>query len=74
VSPPWLKATWIGVVSFPWMPASTPESRFSRVNVIVDGIYEEQDEAITEQYQKRCLIYTTLIRSAPIDITVTTLD
>jgi uncharacterized OsmC-like protein len=51
-----------------------PRIQAFRVNVIVDGIDEEQGEEIKEQYKMRCPIYTTLIRSAPIDITVTTTD
>ena len=49
-----------------------PRLQAFRVNFILEGIDEDQAEELTEQYQQRCPIYTTLVRSAPIDITVTT--
>jgi uncharacterized OsmC-like protein len=49
-----------------------PRFQAFRVNLTVDGIDDEQAEEMTEQFKQRCPIYTTLVRSAPIDITVMT--
>jgi len=49
-----------------------PRIQAFRVHIEAEGITDEQASELTEQYQQRCPIYTTLIQAAPIDITVAT--
>ena len=46
-----------------------PRLQAFRVNMAVSGVTAEQADALSEQFQARCPIYTTLSRSAPIEIT-----
>jgi putative redox protein len=48
-----------------------PRMQAFRVHLAVSGATEEQAEALAEQWRQRCPIYTTLIRSAPIEIDIT---
>jgi uncharacterized OsmC-like protein len=47
-----------------------PRLQAFRVNIDVEGINKGQAKKMVEQFEQRCPIYTTLVRSAPIDITV----
>lgn len=47
-----------------------PRIQVFRVNIQLTGVTQEQGEALVEQFQKRCPIYTTLSRSAPIEISL----
>ena len=49
-----------------------PRIQAFRVTIEAEGIDEAQAELMTEQFQLRCPIYTTLIDAAPIEITVMT--
>ena len=49
-----------------------PRIQAFRVIIDTEGIDDAQAELMTEQFQQRCPIYTTLQHAAPIDITVTT--
>ena len=46
-----------------------PRVRAFRVTMNVDGPTVEEAEMMAEQFSRRCPIYTTLIRSAPIEVT-----
>lgn len=48
-----------------------PRIQALRVNITVNGISEEQADMMVEQFEQRCPIYTTLSRSAPIDVSLT---
>ncbi len=48
-----------------------PRLQAFRVMVEVAGISTEQGEVMIEQYKQRCPIYTTLVRAAPVEISVT---
>ena len=47
-----------------------PRIQAIRVNIDAEGIDDEQALALTGAFQSRCPIYTTLSRSAPVDITI----
>ena len=47
-----------------------PRIQAFRVNIEVEGTNQGQSKKMVEQFEQRCPIYTTLVRSAPIDITV----
>jgi len=46
-----------------------PRLQAFRVNMAVSGVTTEQADTLTEHFQARCPIFTTLSRSAPVDIT-----
>lgn len=46
-----------------------PRVRAFRVTMNVDGPTAEEAEMMAEQYSQRCPIYTTFVRSAPIEVT-----
>ena len=46
-----------------------PRIRAFRVTMNVDGPTMEEAEMMAEEYSKRCPIYTTFERSAPIEVT-----
>jgi uncharacterized OsmC-like protein len=46
-----------------------PRIQAFRVNMTLDGVDAGQAEALAGEFQARCPIYTTLSRSAPIEIT-----
>ncbi len=46
-----------------------PRLQAFRVNMAVSGVTAEQADELSEQFQARCPIYTTLSRSAPVEIT-----
>lgn len=48
-----------------------PRIQAFRVHLAVVGATQEQAEAMAEQWRQRCPIYTTLVRSAPIEIEIT---
>lgn len=48
-----------------------PRIQAFRVHLAVTGATQEQAEALADQWRQRCPIYTTLIRSAPIEIEIT---
>ena len=48
-----------------------PRIQAFRVHVQADGIDEAQAALMQEGFQTRCPLFTTLVRAAPIDITVT---
>ncbi|MCO5182458.1 MAG: OsmC family protein [Anaerolineae bacterium] len=48
-----------------------PRIQTLRVNITVNGISQEQANMMVEQFEQRCPIYTTLSRSAPIDVSLT---
>ena len=45
-----------------------PRLQAFRVNMAVSGVTDEQADELSEQFQARCPIYTTLSRSAPVEI------
>jgi uncharacterized OsmC-like protein len=49
-----------------------PRIQAFRVMIEAEGIDDAQAELMTEQFQQRCPIYTTLQHAAPVEITVTT--
>lgn len=49
-----------------------PRIQAFRVNIETEGIDDGQADAMTEEFQQRCPIYTTLERAAPVEITVST--
>ncbi len=49
-----------------------PRIQAFRVMIEAEGIDDAQAQTMTEQFQQRCPIYTTLQHAAPIEITVTT--
>ena len=54
------------------MGSIDPRIQAFRVMIEAEGIDDAQAETMTEQFQQRCPIYTTLQRAAPVEITVTT--
>ena len=46
-----------------------PRIRAFRVTMNVDGPTAEEAEMMAEQYSRRCPIYTTFVRAAPIEVT-----
>ena len=48
-----------------------PRIQAIRVDIDAEGIDDTQAVALTDAFQSRCPIYTTLSRSAPVEITVT---
>jgi uncharacterized OsmC-like protein len=46
-----------------------PRIQAMRVHMDIPGASEEQAEKLSGEFQKRCPMYTTLVRSAPIEIT-----
>jgi uncharacterized OsmC-like protein len=48
-----------------------PRIQAFRVNIAVSGIDQAQADTLVEEFQSRCPIFTTLVRSAPIDVTTT---
>jgi len=54
------------------MGSIDPRIQAFRVKIETEGIDDAQAELMTEQFQQRCPIYTTLQHAAPIDIAVTT--
>lgn len=54
------------------MGSIDPRIQAFRVIIEAEGIDDAQAEAMTEQFQQRCPIYTTLQHAAPVDITVVT--
>ena len=46
-----------------------PRVRAFRVTMNVDGPTAEEAEMMAEQYSRRCPIYTTFVRAAPIEVT-----
>jgi uncharacterized OsmC-like protein len=49
-----------------------PRIQVFRVHLDLSGPTEAEAEALAEEFQTRCPIYTTLSRSAPIEITMDT--
>jgi len=54
------------------MGSVDPRIQAFRVTIEAEGIDEAQGEQLTEQFQQRCPIYTTLQLAAPIEVTVNT--
>ncbi len=54
------------------MGSIDPRIQAFRVMIEAEGIDDAQAEAMTEEFEQRCPIYTTLQHAAPIEITVTT--
>ena len=54
------------------MGSIDPRIQAFRVIIEAEGIDDAQAEAMTEQFQQRCPIYTTLQHAAPIEISVIT--
>jgi uncharacterized OsmC-like protein len=48
--------------------AVDPRMQALRIHIKLTGVDKAQAEMMTEQFQKRCPIYTTLSRAAPIEI------
>jgi uncharacterized OsmC-like protein len=46
-----------------------PRIQAFRVNIEVSGIDQAQADKLVEEFKSRCPIFTTLVRSAPIDVT-----
>jgi uncharacterized OsmC-like protein len=46
-----------------------PRIQAMRVHMDLENATEEQAEALAEQFQSRCPMYTTMIRTVPIEIT-----
>lgn len=46
-----------------------PRIQAFRVNIEVSGIDQAQADKLVEAFKSRCPIFTTLVRSAPIDVT-----
>jgi uncharacterized OsmC-like protein len=54
------------------MGSIDPRIQAFRVMIEAEGIDDAQAETMSEQFQQRCPIYTTLQHAAPVEITVTT--
>ena len=50
----------------------SPHLQALRVNVKLQGVDDAQAAMLTEAYQQRCPIFTTLVRAVPIELTVRT--
>lgn len=50
-----------------------PRIQALRIKIQLQGVDEAQAAMLTEQFQSRCPIYTTLNRAAPIEITTETM-